>query len=154
MTIICKALLKGKQGEKKNLPKEKISSVQFSCSVVSDPLRSHESQHTRPPCPSPTPGFHPDSHPLSQWYHPAISSSVVPLTPVLWPPHAKSWLIRKKHINRKCQFIQMCINLIQNKNRWRKKMFQIKVDKNKISDGDYSLLSIADWKINRMVSIV
>ena len=37
------------------------SSVQFSCSVVSDSLRPHESQHTRPPCPSPTPGVHPDS---------------------------------------------------------------------------------------------
>ena len=52
----------------------------------------------------------------------------------------------------KCQFIQMCINLIQNKNWWRKKKYQIKVDKKKISDGDFSLLSIADWKINRMVS--
>ena len=38
---------------------------------------SHESQHARPPCPSPTPGVHSDSHPLSQWCHPAISSSVV-----------------------------------------------------------------------------
>ena len=57
----------------------KKQSVQFSCSVVSDSLRSHESQHTRPPCPSPTPGVHPDSRPSShQWCHPAISSSVVP----------------------------------------------------------------------------
>ena len=54
------------------------SSVQFSCSVVSDSLRLHESQHARPPCPSPTPGVHPDSRPSSQWCHPAISSSVVP----------------------------------------------------------------------------
>ena len=45
---------------------------------MSDSLRPHESQHTRPPCPSPTPGVHSDSHPLSQWCHPAISSSVVP----------------------------------------------------------------------------
>ena len=52
-------------------------SVQFSCSVVSNSLRLHESQHTRPPCPSPTPRVHWDSHPLSQWCHPAISSSVV-----------------------------------------------------------------------------
>ena len=43
-----------------------FNSVQFSCSVVSDSLRSHESQHARPPCPSPTPGVHSDSHPLSQ----------------------------------------------------------------------------------------
>ena len=55
-----------------------LSSVQFSRSVVSDSLRSHESQHARPPCPSPTPGVHPDSCPSSQWYHPAISSFVVP----------------------------------------------------------------------------
>ena len=54
-----------------------FSSVQFSRSVVSDSLRLHESQYTRPPCPSPTPGVHSDSHPLSQWCHPAISSSVV-----------------------------------------------------------------------------
>ena len=53
-------------------------SVQFSRSVVSDSLRPHESQHARPPCPSPTPGVHSDSRPSSQWCHPAISSSVVP----------------------------------------------------------------------------
>ena len=52
-------------------------SVQFSRSVVSDSLRPHESQHVRPPCPSPTPGVHSDSRPSSQWCHPAISSSVV-----------------------------------------------------------------------------
>ena len=54
-----------------------FSSVQFSRSLVSDSLQPHESQHARPPCPSPTPGVHPDSHPSSQWCHPAISSSVV-----------------------------------------------------------------------------
>uniref|UniRef100_A0A452EFY2 G-protein coupled receptors family 1 profile domain-containing protein n=1 Tax=Capra hircus TaxID=9925 RepID=A0A452EFY2_CAPHI len=43
-----------------------ISSVQLSPSVVSDSLRPHESQHARPPCPSPTPGVHSDSHPSSQ----------------------------------------------------------------------------------------
>ena len=43
-----------------------LSSVQFSSSVVSNSLRSHESQHARPPCPSPTPGVHSDSRPLSQ----------------------------------------------------------------------------------------
>ena len=51
---------------------------QFSCSVMSDSLPPHESQHARPPCPSPTPGVHSESRPLSQWCHPAISSSVVP----------------------------------------------------------------------------
>ena len=53
-------------------------SVQFSCSLVSDSLRPHESQHARPPCPLPTPGVHPDSCLLSRWCHPAISSSVIP----------------------------------------------------------------------------
>ena len=55
-------------------------SVQFSCSFVSDSLRSHESQHARLPCPSPTPGVHSNSCPLSQWCYPAISSSVVPFS--------------------------------------------------------------------------
>ena len=57
-----------------------FSSVQFSRSVVSDSLRPHESQHARPPCPSPTPGVHSDSRPSSPWCHPAISSSVVPFS--------------------------------------------------------------------------
>ena len=57
-----------------------FSSVQFSYSVVFDSLRPHESQHTRPPCPSPTPGVHPDSRPSSQWCRPAISSSVIPFS--------------------------------------------------------------------------
>ena len=55
-------------------------SVQFSCSVVSDSLQPHESQHARPPCPSPTPGVYSNSCPLSQWCHPAISSSVIPFS--------------------------------------------------------------------------
>ena len=57
-----------------------FSSVQFSLSVVFDFLRPHELQHARPPCPSPTPRAHSDSRPLSQWCHPAISSSVVPFS--------------------------------------------------------------------------
>ena len=57
-----------------------LSSVQFSRSVVSDSLRSHESQHARPPCPSPSPGVHLDSHLSSWWCHPAISSSVIPFS--------------------------------------------------------------------------
>ena len=58
----------------------KLESVQFSCSIVSDCLQPHESQHARPPCPSPTPGVHSYSCPLSRWCHPAISSSVVPFS--------------------------------------------------------------------------
>ena len=57
-----------------------ISSVQFSRSVVSDSLWTHESQHTRPPCPSPTPGDYSNPRPLSWWCHPTISSSVVPFS--------------------------------------------------------------------------
>ena len=55
-------------------------SVQFSCSVVSNSLQPHKSQHARPPCPSPIPGVHPNPCPLSQWCHPTISSSVVPFS--------------------------------------------------------------------------
>ena len=57
-----------------------IRSDKISCSVVSDSLWPHESQHARPPCPSPTPGVHSDSRPSSQWCHPAISSSVIPFS--------------------------------------------------------------------------
>ena len=60
-----------------------IRSDQISRSVMSDSLRPRESQHTRPPCPSLTPGVHSDSRPSSQWCHPAISSSVVPLSSCL-----------------------------------------------------------------------
>ena len=54
-----------------------FSSVQFRCSVMSDSLRPYGLQHTSPPCPSPTPRVYSDSCPLSRWYHPTISSSVV-----------------------------------------------------------------------------
>ena len=57
-----------------------FSSVQFSRSVVSDCLQPHDLQHARPPCLSPTPRVHSNSCPLSQWCHPAISSSVVPFS--------------------------------------------------------------------------
>ena len=56
------------------------NSVQFSHSVVSDSLQPHEPQHARTPCPSPTPGVHPDPCPLSRWCHPTISSSVLPFS--------------------------------------------------------------------------
>ena len=60
-----------------------FSSVQFSHSVVSDSLRSHELQHARPPCLPPSPGVHSNSCPSSQWCHPAISYSVVPFSSCL-----------------------------------------------------------------------
>ena len=58
--------------------------VQFSRSVVSDSFWPHEPQHARPPCPSPTPGVYSNSFPLSRWWHPTISSSVIPLSFCLW----------------------------------------------------------------------
>ena len=60
--------------------RETYISDQISCSVVSDSWLPHESQHARPPCPSPTPWVHSDSRPSSQWCHPAISSSVGPFS--------------------------------------------------------------------------
>ena len=58
-------------------------SVQFSCSVMSDSLWLHGLQHTRPPCPSPTPRVYPNSCPLSRWCHSTISSSVIPFSSCL-----------------------------------------------------------------------
>ena len=58
-------------------------SVQFSHSVVSNSLQLYEPQHTRPPWPSPTPGVYPNPCPLSRWFHPTSSSSVVPFSS--WP---------------------------------------------------------------------
>ena len=52
-------------------------SVRFSSSVLSNALQSHRLQHARPPCPSPTPEACSNSYPLSQWFHPTISSSVI-----------------------------------------------------------------------------
>ena len=64
--------------ERKSVNKtEQFSSVQ---SVVSNSLQPHGLQHTRPPCPSPTPGVYSNSCPLSRWCHPTISSSVVPFS--------------------------------------------------------------------------
>ena len=63
---------------------KELASVQFSSvAVVSDSLWPHESQHARPPCPSPTPGVYSNSYPLSRWCHPTISCSVVPFSSCL-----------------------------------------------------------------------
>ena len=80
-------------------------SVQFSHSVVSDSLRPHESQHTRPPCPSATPRAYSNSCPSSQWCHPTISSSVIPffsnesVLQIRWPKY--------------CHFscVQLCVTI-------------------------------------------
>ena len=69
-----------------------FSSVQFSRSVMSYSLQPHEAQHSRPPCPSPTLGVNSDSHSLSQWCHPAISSSVITFSSCLQSlPASKSF---------------------------------------------------------------
>ena len=71
---------KGNDKECSNYCTVQFSSIQFNHSVMSDSLRPHELQHARPPCPSPTHGVHSNSHPLSRWCHPAISSSVIPFS--------------------------------------------------------------------------
>ena len=60
-----------------------IRSDQISRSVVFNSLQPHESQHARPPCPSPTPGVYPNSCPLSRWCHPTTSCSVIPFSSCL-----------------------------------------------------------------------
>ena len=57
-----------------------VTSDQISCSIMSNSLRSHEPQHARPPCPSPTAGVYPNPCPLSRWCHPIISSSGIPFS--------------------------------------------------------------------------
>ena len=59
------------------------SSIQFSCSVVSDSLRPHGLQHNRLPCPSPTPGVYSNAHPSSRECYPTILSSVIPFSSCL-----------------------------------------------------------------------
>ena len=73
-----------------------LVSVQFSRSVVSNSLQPHELQHTRPPCPSPTPKVYPNPYPSSRWCHPVISSSVVPFSSCLQSfPTSGSFLMRQ-----------------------------------------------------------
>ena len=60
-----------------------VPSVQYSSVQLLSPVRlsmTPWTQHARPPCPSPTPGVHSNSCPLSQWYHPTISSSIIPFS--------------------------------------------------------------------------
>ena len=76
----------------KIMASDPINSVHFSQSVVSDSLWSRKPKHTRPPCPSPTPGVHPNPCPLSQWCHLAITCSVVPFSSCLQSfPASKSF---------------------------------------------------------------
>ena len=89
---------------------DQFSSVQFSCSVVSDSFQPHEPQHANPPCPSSTPRVYPNSCPLSQWCHPTISSSLVPMeqnrkprdkSMHLWTPYL--WQRRQEYTMEKRQ---------------------------------------------------
>jgi len=89
---------KGKRPKQTFSPKK--TSDQISCSVVSNSLRPHESQHTRPPSPSPTSGVHWDLRPLSQWCHPAISSSVVPFSSCPQSLPASDIQMANKHMKR------------------------------------------------------
>ena len=73
------------------------SSVQFSHSVLSDSLRPHELQHTRPLCPLPIPRVHPNPCPLSQWCHPTISSSVIHFSCPQSFPASGSFQISSSH---------------------------------------------------------
>ena len=84
--MVCSCILKRKHyilykvdAQKWVLIELSRTSVQFSCSVMSNSLWPHGPQHTRPPCPSPTPRVYSNSSPLSQWCYPTISSSCHPL---------------------------------------------------------------------------
>ena len=81
-------------------------SVQFSHWVVFDSLWSHEPQHATPPYPSPTPRVHSDSRPLSQWRHPAISSSVVPFfsCPQSLPASVFQWVNSSHEVAKVLEF--------------------------------------------------
>ena len=76
---------------KAHLVKAMVFPVQFSCSAVFDSLQPHGLQHTRHPCPSPTPGVYTNSCPLSWWCHPVISSCDTLLLPLKWFPASGSF---------------------------------------------------------------
>ena len=92
---------------KPNIKKTKIMTsgpIQFS-SIASDSLRPHESQHARPPCPSPTPGVYSNSCPLTWWYLTTISSSVVPFSSCLQSFTASASLPMSQFFTSGCQSI-------------------------------------------------
>ena len=73
---------------------------QFSSVAQSCPMRPHELQHARPPCPSPTPGVHPNPCPLSWWCHPIISSSVIPFSSCpQWFPASGSFQVSQLFVS-------------------------------------------------------
>ena len=88
--------------------KTAFSSVQFSRSVVSDSLGPHELQHTRPPCPSPTPGAYPNSCPLSQWCHPTISSPSPPILNLSQHQGISKWVSSSHQVDKVLEFQLQC----------------------------------------------
>ena len=90
--------------------------MQFSYSVMSNSLRAHESQHARPLCPSPSPGVHSNSHPSTWWYHPAISSSVIPFSSCLQSlPASESFSNKSTHHMRWPKYWSFSFSIIPSK---------------------------------------
>ena len=108
-----------------------ISSAQFSLSVMSNSLRPCESQHARPPCPSPTPGIYPNSCPSSWWFHSTISSSVVPFSSCLQCFPALGSFLISQFFTSGCQIIGASASAsvlpmnIQDYFPWRLTMFDL-----------------------------
>ena len=114
--IACLSLSVAVRRESKTTESDQIRLDQISRSVVSDSLQPHESQHARPPCPSPTPRVHSDSCPSSQWCHPAISSSVVPLSFCPNPSQHQSlfqWVNSFFFLSKVFLFISLFINYMK-----------------------------------------
>ena len=120
-----------KQNNVKNLKR-----IQFSRSVVSDSLRPHESQHTRPPCPSPTPRVRSDSRPSSRWCHPAKTYIGLP-----W------WLSGKEST---CQCGRWGFNPWVRKIPWRKKWQPTPLCLPEKSHGQRSLMVYNSWDCKRV----
>ena len=126
--------------------KKDSRSVQFSLSVLSDSLRPHESQHARPPCPSPTPRVHSDSCASSQWCHPAISSSVVPFSSCPQSLPASGSFPMSQLFAQDGQSTALCSYQINPYNglKWHKvinSQFWVKCPKTKVSPAPHS------WKL-------
>ena len=89
------------------------AAVQFSCSVVSNSLRTHGLQHTRPPCLSPTPGVYPNSCPLSWWCHPTICCPLFLLPPI--PPSIRVFSSESDLRMRWPKYWSFCLSIIPSK---------------------------------------
>ena len=110
--MLTETIFSNCNGKNIKLPRSCFSSVQFSRSVVSDSLRPHELQHSRPPCPSPTPRVHSNSRPSSRWCHPAISSSVVSFSSGLQSFPASGCFIMSQFFASSGQSIGVSVSII------------------------------------------